>query len=332
MDSASLAEPPGRSRSTASSRLSLLGDELQHDRRDEGLGDAADPERSPVRARCRADIGLPRGNDGPAPILLVERDHARDIGRRDEPVGGALELRCRGRGRGGEDGTGESERREVAHVLDTPRAARVLRPGGSTCKTDRWRRTFRSSSSCRGGRPRARWRWSRGPQQAITRRTRRSFGRTSGSPTGWRRRSRAGTPVRQEAVQNAHVKAYRSLRRFRRGAAFRPWLLRSSSTRRTTSRGRTSPRAARCAGSRAATRATTAGAGRGGHRTRGGRGSTARPLPALGHGPPRDRPAVLRRAARRGGRGARGNDDRRVPRADRARRRRLQALLEEADV
>ena len=30
----------------------------------------------------------------------------------------------------------------------------------------------------------------------------------------------------QEAVQNAHVKAYRSLPRFRRGAAFRPWLLR----------------------------------------------------------------------------------------------------------
>jgi len=30
----------------------------------------------------------------------------------------------------------------------------------------------------------------------------------------------------QEAVQNAYVKAYRSLRRFRRGAPFRPWLLR----------------------------------------------------------------------------------------------------------
>ena len=30
----------------------------------------------------------------------------------------------------------------------------------------------------------------------------------------------------QEAVQNAHVKAYRSLRTFRAGAAFRPWLLR----------------------------------------------------------------------------------------------------------
>ena len=30
----------------------------------------------------------------------------------------------------------------------------------------------------------------------------------------------------QEAVQNAHVKAYRSLGRFRRGAPFRPWLLR----------------------------------------------------------------------------------------------------------
>jgi RNA polymerase sigma factor (sigma-70 family) len=37
--------------------------------------------------------------------------------------------------------------------------------------------------------------------------------------TGWK----AGA---QEAVQNAHVKAYRSLRGFRRGAAFRPWLLR----------------------------------------------------------------------------------------------------------
>ena len=30
----------------------------------------------------------------------------------------------------------------------------------------------------------------------------------------------------QEAVQNAYVKAYRCLRRFRRGAEFRPWLLR----------------------------------------------------------------------------------------------------------
>ena len=30
----------------------------------------------------------------------------------------------------------------------------------------------------------------------------------------------------QEAVQNAHVRAYRSLRRFRRDAPFRPWLLR----------------------------------------------------------------------------------------------------------
>ncbi len=37
--------------------------------------------------------------------------------------------------------------------------------------------------------------------------------------TGWS----AGA---QEAVQNAHVKAYRSLGRFRRGAPFRPWLLR----------------------------------------------------------------------------------------------------------
>jgi RNA polymerase sigma factor (sigma-70 family) len=33
------------------------------------------------------------------------------------------------------------------------------------------------------------------------------------------------TPDGQEAVQNAYVKAYRSLARFRRGASFRPWLL-----------------------------------------------------------------------------------------------------------
>ena len=37
--------------------------------------------------------------------------------------------------------------------------------------------------------------------------------------TGW-------NAAAQEAVQNAHVKAYRSLHRFRRGASFRPWLLR----------------------------------------------------------------------------------------------------------
>ena len=37
--------------------------------------------------------------------------------------------------------------------------------------------------------------------------------------TGW-------NAAAQEAVQNAHVKAYRSLHRFRRGTSFRPWLLR----------------------------------------------------------------------------------------------------------
>ena len=42
--------------------------------------------------------------------------------------------------------------------------------------------------------------------------------RVAAAITGWN----AGA---QEAVQNAHVKAYRSLRRFRRDAAFRPWLL-----------------------------------------------------------------------------------------------------------
>ena len=43
--------------------------------------------------------------------------------------------------------------------------------------------------------------------------------RVAVSITGWNADA-------QEAVQNAYVKAYRSLRRFRRGAAFRPWLLR----------------------------------------------------------------------------------------------------------
>src|SRR5262245_43893286 len=43
--------------------------------------------------------------------------------------------------------------------------------------------------------------------------------RVAVSITGWNADA-------QEAVQNAYVKAYRSLRRFRKGAAFRPWLLR----------------------------------------------------------------------------------------------------------
>lgn len=43
--------------------------------------------------------------------------------------------------------------------------------------------------------------------------------RVAVSITGWNADA-------QEAVQNAYVKAYRSLRRFRRDAAFRPWLLR----------------------------------------------------------------------------------------------------------
>jgi RNA polymerase sigma-70 factor (ECF subfamily) len=43
--------------------------------------------------------------------------------------------------------------------------------------------------------------------------------RVAVSITGWNADA-------QEAVQNAYVKAYRSLRRFRRGAPFRPWLLR----------------------------------------------------------------------------------------------------------
>jgi RNA polymerase sigma-70 factor (ECF subfamily) len=43
--------------------------------------------------------------------------------------------------------------------------------------------------------------------------------RVAAAITGW-------SADAQEAVQNAHVKAYRSLGRFRDGAPFRPWLLR----------------------------------------------------------------------------------------------------------
>jgi RNA polymerase sigma-70 factor (ECF subfamily) len=43
--------------------------------------------------------------------------------------------------------------------------------------------------------------------------------RVAAAITGW-------SADAQEAVQNAHLKAYRSLGRFRRGAPFRPWLLR----------------------------------------------------------------------------------------------------------
>ena len=54
--------------------------------------------------------------------------------------------------------------------------------------------------------------------------------RVAVSITGWNADA-------QEAVQNAYVKAYRSLRRFRRDAAFKPWLLGSSSTRHATCGG-----------------------------------------------------------------------------------------------
>jgi RNA polymerase sigma factor (sigma-70 family) len=43
--------------------------------------------------------------------------------------------------------------------------------------------------------------------------------RVAAAITGWNADA-------QEALQNAHVKAFRSLRRFRRGAPFAPWLLR----------------------------------------------------------------------------------------------------------
>ena len=54
--------------------------------------------------RARGDIGEPRGDDGPPAVLLDERDDARELGRRDEPVRVSLQLglgRWRGSGEGG---------------------------------------------------------------------------------------------------------------------------------------------------------------------------------------------------------------------------------------
>ena len=82
-----------------------------------------------------------------------------------------------------------------------------------------------SSSRCRV-RPRRRGRAGRAggagdheAYAALLRPHERVAYRVAAAITGWNGDA-------QEAVQNAYVKAYRSLRRFRRGAAFRPWLLR----------------------------------------------------------------------------------------------------------
>ena len=86
-----------------------LGDELHDERRHEALRDASDPERVIRPSLSPPDLGIARGDDDPLAVLLDERDHARDVARGDEPVGGALKLLLERRGRSDHVPTGKNE-------------------------------------------------------------------------------------------------------------------------------------------------------------------------------------------------------------------------------
>ena len=135
--------------------------------------------------------------------------------------------------------------------------------------------------------------------------------RVAVSITGWNADA-------QEAVQNAYVKAYRSLRRFRRDAAFKPWLLKIVVNEARNVR-RSELRHERLA-ERAAERHDPAAAGA--EETVLAREEVATVLGALAQLSEPDRLVVALRyfaaaARRRGGR-ARGHLDRRLPRAPHA--------------
>jgi hypothetical protein len=133
-DSAALAEAPGEELAEAVvERDPVLGDELQHDRGDEALRDAPDPERV-LRSRASpAELGLPGDDDDALAVPLDERDDGGNLARGDEPVGGALEQLGLGgrRSRAGENGAGQRaaddrEKREQSHSLCTRADAAVL--------------------------------------------------------------------------------------------------------------------------------------------------------------------------------------------------------------
>jgi hypothetical protein len=92
-DPPSCAESAGEELADAVVQPELaLGDELHDDRCHEALRDASDPE--PVRraSASASDLGVSRGDDGPLPVLLDERDHGGYVTGRDEPIGGELKL------------------------------------------------------------------------------------------------------------------------------------------------------------------------------------------------------------------------------------------------
>ena len=102
----------------------VLSDELHHDRRDEGLRHASDPESISRPRLPAAELGVPRRHDDASAIALDEGDHGGNGRCGDEPVGGPLQL-CFGRGcRSGEDCACESEGCERPHVTYTRRDGR----------------------------------------------------------------------------------------------------------------------------------------------------------------------------------------------------------------
>ena len=200
----------------------------------------------------------------------------------------------------------------------------------SACMKGRWPPTTPSSSRCRS--PPARARRARhaavaGDHEAyaaLLRPHERVAYRVAAAITGWNGNA-------EEATQNAFVKAYRSLPRFRVGAAFRPWLLRIVVNERTTCSGPSAATSGSAPGPPSATTRRSRARTRRCSRARRSRPSSAR-SPAVRP----DRLAVVLRyfaelpdaeaAALLGT--SREAYRVRLLRA----RRRLQALLEEADV
>ena len=254
--------------------------------------------RSSGRAFRRAAVGETGGDDGASAVLLEQCDHGRELARGDEPVGGALEL-----GLGRWSGAGHERDRESgeqAHVPRTRRAApalQVSRSGCSACKKLVWR--IRQTSRCRllppGRRGSAR---GAGARRATTTRTRRSSVATSAWPIASPPRSPARPPTAQEAVQNAYVKAHRSLRSVpRRG--------RVQAVAAPDRRQRGTQRAALGAAARAARRARGRearggrhGRRRVGRRARGGRVRAAGARAPVGRGPARASRCATSRSCR----------------------------------
>ena len=81
--------------------------------------------------------------------------------------------------------------------LASSRCYRLLLSAHSACRREGWRRTFPWSSRCRAVRATATRLSLHGRLRATTRRTPRSSGRTSASPTAWRPPSPAGTSTRR---------------------------------------------------------------------------------------------------------------------------------------